>query len=263
MLSVNRRGTTHVGLCCGNTTTNNNHSSSSSANSDLDYPRPSLSSDDHSANHLVAGPGRSLGSVDVYSRLNGNFNPSGHYSIGSGYFSDEVYQSAIDSFSSRLHSLPCKLNGGSLLGAELEDAISNKSYLPYSSPDNRSGCRLSQAAVADDTQRTSGRTISSCSQLSKLKNNLGAPSKVGNATYQYHLRRQQRSRKFRLNLFMYSALYRKQKKIENNYVIYQNPMEGNALIIVAAFVVLIFLYVCVCVFSISVIVDFGGRGLTN
>ncbi|XP_005095379.2 probable serine/threonine-protein kinase DDB_G0276461, partial [Aplysia californica] len=53
----------------------------------------------------------------------------------------------------------------------------------------------------------------------------GRPSGNNSAYHHYYLRRQQRSRKFRFNLFMYSALYRKQKRMDNNYLIYHNPME--------------------------------------
>ncbi|KAK3738067.1 hypothetical protein RRG08_064970 [Elysia crispata] len=39
-------------------------------------------------------------------------------------------------------------------------------------------------------------------------------------------RQQQRDRKFRLNLFMYSALYRKQRRGDSGYIIYHNPIEA-------------------------------------
>ena len=51
--------------------------------------------------------------------------------------------------------------------------------------------------------------------------------KIRSAYQQYYLRRQQRSRKFRFNLFMYTGLYKKQRKLEQEYAIYHNPLEGN------------------------------------
>ncbi|GFO10647.1 hypothetical protein PoB_003715200 [Plakobranchus ocellatus] len=71
-------------------------------------------------------------------------------------------------------------------------------------------------------------TYASCSSSPTLAGRLRS---LGNNPmyHQYHGRRQQhRDRKFRLNLFMYSALYRKQRRTDSGYIIYHNPIEGMA-----------------------------------
>ena len=88
------------------------------------------------------------------------------------------------------------------------------------------GLPFSRSASALSTRplETPSPGHTSCSSTPTEASRLRAM--VGNA---HHLRRQQhRDRKFRLNLFMYGALYRKQRRADTTgYIIYHNPIEGN------------------------------------
>ncbi|CAG5131290.1 unnamed protein product [Candidula unifasciata] len=103
---------------------------------------------------------------------------------------------------------------------ELERVLSHSSDLSTGS--QNSFVLIDQAC---ERLKLQGCRRSHLAPWSRLKHNVGGCSKVTSATSQYHLRRQQRNRKFRLSLFTQSGLYRKQKKADHNYLIYHNPLE--------------------------------------
>ncbi|GFR73171.1 hypothetical protein ElyMa_003860400 [Elysia marginata] len=90
--------------------------------------------------------------------------------------------------------------------------------VPLSRSANALTTRTTETLSSNNTSCSSSPTVTD--RLLSLKNN---PHH-----FPHQLRRQQqRDRKFRLNLFMYSALYRKQRRTDTGYIIYHNPIEDG------------------------------------
>lgn len=238
MLNVRRGGSSHVGL------ENNNTGNSIDVNHAVNQPEvthslASLSTNNFHPRGCAPSPERRrLDNLEVLNRLNGNYNSPSRYNNSPGRYNGDncftrgINATAVTSNNSKHNAQPSKPNEASVTRTETCSGNHSSSLPSDTLNSRRNGYCLNEA---DSCLDSLDRGSSSGYTLNRLKNNLGTGAKVSNATYQYHLRRQQRNRKFRLNLFMYSALYRKQKKIENYYVVYHNPMEGKVKCVVCCF----------------------------
>ncbi|KAH9490183.1 hypothetical protein Btru_043890 [Bulinus truncatus] len=166
--------------------------------------------------HVLNSCNRRLDRVEILNRLNGNYNCSEiSYCPRSGHCccNDPVHQL-------RDAGHGCT----QLTRAELRESIVSRTEAYWrSSSRHASLVTPSKCTLPPDIPFKSLTNIK-CGHVDRSRT---SSNTISNTQYQYQIRRQQRSRKFRLNLSMYSALYRKHKKVENNYIIYHNPMEDN------------------------------------
>ncbi|XP_055895579.1 amyloid beta precursor protein binding family B member 2-like isoform X2 [Biomphalaria glabrata] len=178
--------------------------------------------------HVLNSCIRKLDHVEILNRLNGNYNGGEINScagIGLGCCHCVSYNTNLDH---RPHSdgnvLSKVYTSTQFTKAELGEVIFNRteSYRNNIS----STCRNCNTGIASSSKCSLATyTTSKCYRHA---NSSAAPIgriKSSTTQYQYLIRKQQRTRKCGFNVFMHSALYRQQHRIENNYIIYHNPME--------------------------------------